>query len=102
MRVRNVLKGAGLVTVSAALVTLITFAGILAFTFYNSSDWNGSAPIRAVFTTGGTASRLYRRHIEPVCGRAAIPLPSTSAANCRTGLDALLSAYSVLLPYLAE
>lgn len=60
------------------------------------------APIRAVFTTGGTASRLYRRHIEPVCGRVAIPLPSTSAANCRTGLDALLSAYSVLLPYLAE
>ena len=57
------------------------------------------APIRAIFTTGGTASRLYRRHIEPVCGRAAIPLPS---ANCRTGLDALLSAYSVLLPYLAE
>ena len=48
MRVRNVLKGAGLVTASAALVTLITFAGILAFTFYNSSDWNGSAPIRAV------------------------------------------------------
>ena len=60
------------------------------------------APIRAVFTTGGTASRLYRRHIEPVCGRAAIALPSTSAANARTGLVALLSAYSVLLPYLAE
>ena len=58
MRVRNVLKGAGLVTASAALVTLITFAGILAFTFYNSSDWNGSAPIRAVsaaLTREGTA-----------------------------------------------
>lgn len=60
------------------------------------------APIRAIFTTGGTASRLYRRHIEPVCGRAATALPSTSAANARTGLAALLSAYSVLLPYLAE
>ena len=73
MRVRNVLKGAGLVTASAALVTLITFAGILAFTFYNSSDWSGSAPIQAVsaaLTREGTRSpgrTSWRRAAGPCC-----------------------------------
>ena len=60
------------------------------------------APIRAVFTAGGTAFRLYRRHIAPACGVRALPLPSTSAANCRTGMDALTAAYSAILPYLAD
>ena len=34
-----------------------------------------AAKIRAVFTTGGTAAKLYKRHIQPAVGREAIPLP---------------------------
>ncbi len=60
------------------------------------------APIRAVFTTGGTAFRLYRKLVEPVCGRAALLLPSPSAANCRLPLEALAEAYRPILPFLAE
>lgn len=54
------------------------------------------APIRAVFTTGQTATRLYRRLCEPHTGIAAIPLPSTSPANARLSLTDLAAAYSVL------
>ncbi|MCI5801521.1 MAG: DNA-deoxyinosine glycosylase [Oscillospiraceae bacterium] len=39
--------------------------------------------IRAVFTTGTKAAALYRRHCLPHTGREAVPLPSTSPANCR-------------------
>ena len=60
------------------------------------------APIRAVFTTGGTAFRLYRKLVEPVCGRAALLLPSPSAANCRLPLEALAETYRPILPFLAE
>ncbi len=59
-------------------------------------------PIRAVFTTGGTATRLYRKHILPVAGRDAIPLPSTSPANCAMSFDALIAQYAAILPYLEE
>lgn len=59
-----------------------------------------SAPISAIFTTGTTAARLYRRLILPVCGREAISLPSTSPANCSCSLDRLIDAYRVIEPYL--
>jgi len=55
-----------------------------------------AAPIRAVFTTGAAAAALYRRHILPVCGREATALPSTSAANARASLEALIRAYAPL------
>ena len=58
--------------------------------------------IRAIFTTGGTATRLYRKHILPLVMRDTIALPSTSPANCRTSLDALIEQYRVILPYLAK
>ena len=47
------------------------------------------ADIRAIFTTGTKAAALYRRYCLPVTGRPAIPLPSTSPANCRATLDDL-------------
>lgn len=50
-------------------------------------------PIRAVFTTGATAHRLYRRFCEPSTGIAAVCLPSTSPANAAWKLDALVEAY---------
>lgn len=48
------------------------------------------APIRAVFTTGGTATRLYRRFQRDDAGMDCVPLPSTSPANRRHGADAVL------------
>lgn len=59
MRMRSLLKGAGLVAAAAALIVLVTLAGLLAFVFYNTStgrDW--SAPVGEVsqaLTWDGTA-----------------------------------------------
>ena len=59
------------------------------------------APIAAIFTTGKTAFRLYKKHIQPVTGREARCLPSTSPANCRyETMDTLTEAYRVLLDYM--
>jgi TDG/mug DNA glycosylase family protein len=52
------------------------------------------APIKYIFCTGTTATRLYRRLIEPVCGIPCVGLPSTSPANARMGLDELICAYA--------
>ena len=45
MSLRSIFKGAMLVTASAALIAVITLAGILAFVFYHSDggrDWGVS------------------------------------------------------------
>ena len=55
-----------------------------------------AAPITHVFCTGGTATRLYQRLIEPVCGVPCTGLPSTSPANARMRLDDLVAAYEPL------
>lgn len=62
-----------------------------------------AAPIRAVFTTGSTAAKLYRRLCLPETGMAAISLPSTSPANCRYyGFDDLVFQYRAILPFLSQ
>lgn len=61
-----------------------------------------AAPIRAVFTTGGKAAALYRRLCLPQTGIEAIPLPSTSPANCACPFERLCECYRAILPYLAE
>ena len=48
--------------------------------------------IQAVCTTGAAASGLYRRHFSGLNVRH-IALPSTSPANARIGLEALIAAY---------
>ncbi len=58
------------------------------------------ANIRAIFTTGKTAGALYRRLCEPDTGRAAVVLPSPSAANAAMRFDVLVEHYRVILPYL--
>lgn len=50
--------------------------------------------ITHVFCTGGTAARLYRRHVEPLVGMPCVQLPSTSPANARWRLDDLMRAYA--------
>ena len=57
----------------------------------------GAAPVRRVFTNGGTADALYRKYCEKQTGLPATRLPSTSPANARMDLDALAAAWHVLL-----
>ena len=56
-----------------------------------------NADIKAVFTTGKTAAKLYQR----LSGETCIPLPSPSPANCAISFEALTEAYRVILPYLS-
>ena len=53
----------------------------------------GQAPIAAIFTTGATATKLYRRLCEPRCQRSCQGLPSTSPANASWSLERLIEAY---------
>ena len=56
-----------------------------------------AADIRAVFTTGRTAAKLYERYT----GERSVCLPSPSPANCATPFDALVAAYArALSPYI--
>lgn len=54
------------------------------------------APIQRVFCTGSAAARLYARYVEPLVGMPATRLPSTSPANARWRLDALIDAYGAV------
>ena len=51
------------------------------------------ADIRAVYTNGKAADRLYRKYHE----REAVCLPSTSPANAAWSLEKLLAAWSIML-----
>ena len=52
-----------------------------------------TADIRAVFTNGKAADRLYRKHH----GQTAVCLPSTSPANAAWSMERLTEAWSVIL-----
>ena len=58
-----------------------------------------AAPIEAIFCTGAKAMELYRKHCEPVTGRPAVRLPSTSPANAGTSLEQLVEAYRAIVPF---
>lgn len=59
-----------------------------------------TAPIAAIFTSGKKAFSLYNRHMLPQTGREAVPLPSTSPANCRyETVETLTAAYGILREY---
>lgn len=60
----------------------------------------GKTGIKAVFTTGATASRLYEKLVLSETGIPAGRLLSTSPANCRYSLDMLVEDYRVILEYL--
>jgi len=59
-----------------------------------------NAPIAAIFTTGGAASRFYDKLCLSETKREAIRLPSTSPANCRFTYDKLKDAYQAIADYL--
>ena len=55
-----------------------------------------AAPIRAIFVNGQTAAKLYHRYAEPVTGRPAVLLPSTSPANAAWTPERLIEAWRVI------
>ena len=61
-----------------------------------------SASIRKIFTNGGTAHRLYRKHIYPLTGREDICLPSTSPANAAQSLETLIDRWQIVREALSE
>lgn len=61
-----------------------------------------AAPIKAIYCAGGAATKLYAKHIEPVIGRPAAGMPSTSPANAAWTLDALVDAWSSLRDNISE
>ena len=60
-----------------------------------------AADIKAIFTNGGKATELYKKHIYPVTGIPSIGMRSTSPANAAWSLDRLRDAWGdALAPYL--
>ncbi len=56
--------------------------------------------IRAIYCNGKKSLEVYNRYIEPVLGRTAEALPSTSPANAAWSLDRLIEAWSIILEHL--
>ena len=59
-----------------------------------------AAPIRQIFTNGGTSHQLYEQYIAPLTGIKDIRLPSTSPANAAWSVERLSASWAVILEYL--
>ena len=59
-----------------------------------------SAEIKAIFATGATAAKLYKKFIEPETKIPVITLPSTSPANAKVKFEELVEEYKIVLEYL--
>lgn len=55
-----------------------------------------SSRIKAIFTNGATADRLYNRYIYPQTRIKSVKLPSTSPANAAKSFDKLLSDWAIV------
>lgn len=61
-----------------------------------------TADIRQIFCNGTTSYQLFCRYQQPLTGRTAIRLPSTSPANAAWSAERLTQAWRVILPALEE
>ncbi|PAF42375.1 DNA-deoxyinosine glycosylase [Helicobacter sp. 11S02596-1] len=52
--------------------------------------------VKKIFANGKKAGELYQRHCYPKLGRDIVVLPSSSPANARCSLEALLEAWRVI------
>jgi len=59
-----------------------------------------SADIKAIFTTGATAAKFYKKFIEPESKIPAISLPSTSPANAKVKFEELVEEYHKILDFI--
>ncbi len=56
--------------------------------------------VKKIYTTGGTANKLlmkYNKVVNNPVIAAAVSLPSTSPQNCKTSLQELIAAYSIII-----
>ncbi len=53
--------------------------------------------IERIFVNGKTAEKYYKKYLEPVCGKTALCLPSSSPANAAWSLDRLTDAWEKAL-----
>lgn len=53
-----------------------------------------ASPIVQIYTNGRTAGNFYEKYQQPVTGRPAIVLPSTSPANAAWSLERLISVWN--------
>ena len=60
------------------------------------SEILSSCDIERIYCNGRKSHELYRKYIEPVTGREAVCLPSTSPANAQWTLDRLTEAWKVI------
>lgn len=58
-----------------------------------------AADIRQIYCNGGTSYRLFCKYCEPVLGRKAMKLPSTSPANASYGLDRLVEEWKKITTF---
>ncbi len=58
-----------------------------------------TADIRQIFVNGKTAEKMYRKYTEPLLGRTAVCLPSTSPANAAWSLEKLTEAWKVIAAF---
>lgn len=58
------------------------------------------ADIGAIFVNGRTSAALYSKYTEPLTGRSAIYLPSTSPANAAWTIQKLCTEWIAIIPYL--
>ena len=55
-----------------------------------------TADIRKIYCNGTKSCELYQKYIEPVTGRKAEKLPSTSPANAAVSVDQLIQKWKVI------
>lgn len=58
------------------------------------------ADIGAIFVNGRTSAVLYSKYTEPLTGRSAIYLPSTSPANAAWTIQRLCTEWKAIISYL--
>lgn len=54
------------------------------------------ADIKAIYVNGKKAYQMYQRYTQPVIGREAVCLPSTSPANAAWNIDRLIETWRVI------
>ena len=55
-----------------------------------------AAPVRQIYVNGKTAEKYYRKYTQPVTGREAVCLPSTSPANAAWSVEKLIDAWKII------
>ncbi|MCI6019539.1 MAG: DNA-deoxyinosine glycosylase [Clostridiales bacterium] len=55
------------------------------------------ADIRQIYCNGAKSFNLYKKYCEPITGKSAVKLPSTSPANAASGMDKLIAAWKCVM-----